>query len=130
MTDTLSNTNFNGITPEIKEILDECPDSAKTGYVYYSEETHKMEPELLKTWEDVYKRQEQKLLRVLCENRGKVLKREYLIDEVWQGDTEFVDAHALTVAVKRLRDKLEDDTQKPEYIKTIYGIGYTWAVNG
>lgn len=70
---------------------------------------------------------EQKLLRVLCENRGKVLKREYLIDEVWQGDTEFVDAHALTVAIKRLRDKLEDDTQKPEYIKTVYGIGYTWA---
>ena len=51
MTGSLSNTNFNGITPEIKEILDECPDSAKTGYVYYSEETHKMEPELLKTWE-------------------------------------------------------------------------------
>ena len=73
---------------------------------------------------------EQKLLKVLCENRGKVVKREYLIDEVWQGDTEFVDAHALTVAVKRLRDKLEDDTQKPEYIKTVYGIGYTWAVNG
>ena len=73
---------------------------------------------------------EQKLLRELCENRGKVLKREYLIDEVWQGDTEFVDAHALTVAIKRLRDKLEDDTQKPEYIKTVYGIGYTWAVNG
>lgn len=71
---------------------------------------------------------EQKLLRVLCENRGKVLKREYLIDEVWQGDTEFVDAHALTVAIKRLRDKLEDDTQKLEYIKTVYGIGYTWAV--
>ena len=71
---------------------------------------------------------EQKLLRVLCENRGKVLKREYLIDEVWQGDTEFVDAHALTVAIKRLRDKLEDDIQKSEYIKTVYGIGYTWAV--
>ena len=65
-----------------------------------------------------------------CEDRGKVLKREYLIDEVWQGDTEFVDAPALTVAVKRLRDKLEDDTQKPEYVKTVYGIGYTWAVNG
>ena len=75
-------------------------------------------------------RQNKMLLRVLCENRGKVLKREYLIDEVWQGDTEFVDAHALTVAVKRLRDKLEDDTQKPEYVKTVYGIGYTWAVNG
>ena len=73
---------------------------------------------------------EQKLLRLLCENRGKVLKREYLIDEVWQGDTEFVDAHALTVAVKRLRDKLEDDVQNPKYIKTVYGIGYTWAVKG
>lgn len=71
---------------------------------------------------------EQKLLRVLCENRGKVLKREYLIDVVWQGDTEFVDAHALTVAVKRLRDKLEKDIQKPNYIRTVYGIGYTWAV--
>ena len=71
---------------------------------------------------------EQKLLRVLCENKGKVLKREYLIDEVWQGDTEFVDAHALTVAIKRLRDKLEDDVQNPRYIKTVYGIGYTWAV--
>ena len=70
---------------------------------------------------------EQKLLRVLCENRGKVLKREYLIDEVWQGDTEFVDAHALTVAIKRLRDKLEDDSQNPEYIRTVYGIGYTWV---
>ena len=55
---------------------------------------------------------------------------EYLIDVVWQGDTEFVDAHALTVAIKRLRDKLEDDVQKPKYIKTVYGIGYTWAVNG
>ncbi len=73
---------------------------------------------------------EQRLLRVLCENRGKVLKREYLIDTVWQGETEFVDSHALTVAVKRLRDKLEEDAQTPEYIKTVYGIGYTWAVKG
>lgn len=61
--------------------------------------------------------------RTLQEAR-EILK--YLIDEVWQGDTEFVDAHALTVAIKRLRDKLEDDVQKPKYIKTVYGIGYTW----
>ena len=51
MTESLSNTNFNGITPEIKEILNKCPESEKTGYVYYSEERHKMEPALLKTWE-------------------------------------------------------------------------------
>lgn len=76
----------------------------------------------------VFSKTEQRLLRVLCENRGRVLKREYLIDTVWQGDTEFVDGHALTVAVKRLRDKLEDDAQNPEYIKTVYGVGYTWAM--
>ena len=67
---------------------------------------------------------EQRLLRLLCENRGATLKRSYLIDEVWQGETEFVDEHALTVTVKRLRDKLG----QPSYIKTVYGIGYTWAV--
>ena len=51
MTGNLLNTNFNGITPEIKEILNKCPESEKTGYVYYSEERHKMEPALMKTWE-------------------------------------------------------------------------------
>ncbi len=71
---------------------------------------------------------EQKLLRILCENRGAAVKRSHLIDTVWQGDTEYVDEHALTVAVKRLRDKLEEDSKNPKYIKTVYGIGYTWAV--
>lgn len=71
---------------------------------------------------------EQKLLRILCANQMATLKRSYLIDAVWQGDTEYVDDHALTVAVKRLRDKLEEDAQNPKYIKTVYGIGYTWAV--
>ncbi len=58
ITGSLSNTNFNGITPEIKELLNECPKSDKTGYVYYSEETHRMEPTLLEIWEtlaDKYK---------------------------------------------------------------------------
>lgn len=71
---------------------------------------------------------EQKLLKILCENRGATLKRSYLIDMVWPGDTEYVDEHALTVAVKRLRDKLETDSARPKYIKTVYGIGYTWVV--
>lgn len=71
---------------------------------------------------------EQRLLKLLCENRGRVIERGRLIDSVWQGDTEFVDEHALTVTIKRLRDKLEDDSKAPRYIKTVYGIGYTWAV--
>lgn len=71
---------------------------------------------------------EQRLLRILVENKGATIKRSYLIDTVWQGDTEYVDGHALTVTIKRLRDKLEDDSTNPAYIKTVYGIGYTWAV--
>ena len=74
-------------------------------------------------------RTEQKLLRILCRNKGATLKRSYLIDQVWQGETEFVDEHALTVTIKRLRDKLEENAKEPVVIKTVYGIGYTWAVD-
>lgn len=70
---------------------------------------------------------EQKLLRLLCENKGATLKRSYLIDRVWQGDAEYVEEHALTVTIKRLRDKLESDPKNPQYIKTVYGIGYIWG---
>lgn len=72
---------------------------------------------------------EQRLLRSLLENRGRVITREKLIDRVWSGETEYVDEHALTVSIKRLRDKLEKDSSNPIYIKTVYGIGYTWAVS-
>jgi len=49
---------------------------------------------------------EQKLLKVLIENKGIALTRNQLIDYVWSGDSEYVDEHALTVTIKRLRDKL------------------------
>lgn len=71
---------------------------------------------------------EQRLLRILVENRPMTVKRESLIDYVWNGDSDFVEEHALTVSVKRLRDKLGDDAAKPRYIKTVYGLGYAWAV--
>lgn len=70
---------------------------------------------------------EQKLLRILCENRGATVKRSHLIDSVWSGETEFVDEHALTVAMKRLRGKLEAGRKKG-YIKTVYGVGYAWVM--
>lgn len=71
---------------------------------------------------------EQKLLRVLVENRGRTLSRSMLVDRVWTDGAEYVDENALSVTVKRLRDKLEDVPSKPRYLKTVYGIGYTWAV--
>lgn len=65
---------------------------------------------------------EQKLLRILVENKGLTLTRDVLIDRIWTDGAEYVDENALSVTVKRLRDKLG----AADYIKTVYGIGYTW----
>ncbi|MCF2671224.1 response regulator transcription factor [Butyricicoccus pullicaecorum] len=71
---------------------------------------------------------EQKLLRMLVENRGQTLPRAALVDRIWTDGAEYVDENALSVTVKRLRDKLEDTPSRPHYLKTVYGVGYTWAV--
>ena len=65
---------------------------------------------------------EQRLLRLLVENRGRTLPRELLLEKVWDGGA-FVDENALSVAVRRLRAKLGSAP-----IKTVYGVGYTWEV--
>ena len=67
-------------------------------------------------------RTEQRLLRLLVENRGRTLPRELLLEKVWDGGA-FVDENALSVAVRRLRAKLGNAP-----IKTVYGVGYTWEV--
>ena len=72
---------------------------------------------------------EQRLLRILVENRGRVLPRETLLERVWPDGAQYVEENALSVTVKRLRDKLEDTPSKPRFLRTVYGIGYTWAVN-
>ena len=72
---------------------------------------------------------EQKLLRLLVENRGRTLTRAQLVDRIWTDGAAYVDENALSVTVKRLRDKLEETPSRPRYIKTVYGLGYTWAVN-
>lgn len=71
---------------------------------------------------------EQKLLNILIANKGNTVTRDRLIDKIWGYDVDFVDDNSLSVAIKRLRDKLEDNPKKPEYVKTIYGIGYAWGV--
>ena len=71
---------------------------------------------------------EQKLLRILVENRGQTLSRATLVDRIWTEGAEYVDENALSVTMKRLRDKLEDTPSQPAYLKTVYGIGYTWVV--
>ena len=62
---------------------------------------------------------EQKLLKILMQNIGKTMERNVLIDRVWSDGAEFVEENALSVCVKRLRQKLQGIP-----IKTVYGIGY------
>ena len=71
---------------------------------------------------------EQKLLRLLVENLGRTLSQAMLVDRIWTDGAAFVEENALSVTVKRLRGKLEDNLSAPKYLKTVYGIGYTWAV--
>lgn len=66
---------------------------------------------------------EQKLLYLLVENRGRIMSRSLLIDRIWTDGEQYVDENALSVTVKRLRDKLSAHN----HIKTIYGIGYKWT---
>ena len=65
---------------------------------------------------------EQKLLRLLVENQGNTLSRSLLIDRIWTDGAEYVDENALSVTIKRLRDKLGAHN----FIQTVYGIGYCW----
>lgn len=71
-------------------------------------------------------RTEQKLLQILLENRGNTIPKEVLLEKIWQDGAEYVEDNALSVAVKRLRTKIEDNPSKPEHIVNIYGIGYVW----
>lgn len=71
---------------------------------------------------------EQRLLEYLLINRGITLSRNKLIDYIWTNSGDYVYENAISVAIKRLRDKLEDNPSKPEYIKTVHGIGYRWMI--
>ncbi len=67
---------------------------------------------------------EYRLLLVFLNNKGTILSRDRLIDEIYNIAGEFVNDNTLTVYVKRLRDKIEDNPQNPSFIKTVRGLGY------
>lgn len=67
---------------------------------------------------------EYRLLKVLTKNPKVVLTRQVLLEKLWDIDENFVDEHALTAAVSRVRNKIE--TNGRQYIKTVYGMGYMW----
>lgn len=67
---------------------------------------------------------EYRLLLILLNNRGNVLSRNQLLENIWDVAGDFVEDNTLTVYIKRLRDKIEEEPTKPEFVKTIRGLGY------
>lgn len=67
---------------------------------------------------------EYRLLLIFANNKGQVLSRSQLLERIWDVAGDFVNDNTLTVYIKRIREKLEDDPQKPTIIKTVRGLGY------
>ncbi len=67
---------------------------------------------------------EYRLLLTLINNRGNILTRNKLLEEIWDVEGDFVNDNTLTVYIKRLRNKIENDPANPEIIKTVRGLGY------
>ena len=67
---------------------------------------------------------EYRLFLIFANNLGQVLTRTQLLERIWDVAGDFVNDNTLTVYIKRLREKLEDNPQKPTIIKTVRGLGY------
>lgn len=67
---------------------------------------------------------EYRLLLLFLNHRGMILSRSMLLEEIWDIAGDFVNDNTLTVYIKRLRDKIEEDPQNPKIIKTVRGLGY------
>ncbi|MBQ8086771.1 MAG: response regulator transcription factor [Lachnospiraceae bacterium] len=63
------------------------------------------------------------LLKLLIENKGVTLKKEYIFSTIWGSDSES-ELQTLTVHIKWLREKIEEDAKKPKHIITVWGVGY------
>lgn len=67
---------------------------------------------------------EQRILLTFMNNKNVILTRDKLLDIIWDAAGNFVNDNTLTVCIKRLREKIEDDPTNPKIIKTIRGVGY------
>ncbi len=67
---------------------------------------------------------EYRLLLVFLNHRGQLLTRSALLEEIWDAAGEYVNDNTLTVYIKRLREKIEEDPQNPQLIHTVRGMGY------
>lgn len=69
---------------------------------------------------------EQRLLILFLQNPGMVLSRETILERLWDSQSDFVDDNTLSVYIRRLRSKIEDDPNHPVWLLTVRGMGYKW----
>ncbi len=69
---------------------------------------------------------EYRLLCLFLENRGRILTRTMILDKLWDGAGSYVDDNTLSVYVRRLREKLEENPSCPKRLVTVRGVGYQW----
>jgi len=67
---------------------------------------------------------EYRMLLAFINNKGQVLSRNQLLEGIWDLEGNFINNNTLSVYIKRLREKLEDDSQNPKIIETVRGLGY------
>lgn len=69
---------------------------------------------------------EYRLLCLLVQNAGRILTREAILDALWDGNGNYVDDNTLSVYIRRLREKVEEDPSRPDHLLTVRGFGYQW----
>lgn len=69
---------------------------------------------------------ETKLLKYLMVNSKQIISKEQLLQAIWDIDGNFIDENTLAVNIRRIRQKIEDDSSSPKYIKNVRGVGYVW----
>jgi DNA-binding response OmpR family regulator len=67
------------------------------------------------------------LLETLLANKGRVLDRDSILERVW-GESEYIDRSTVDVHIRRLREKIEEDPDRPRYVRTVRGVGYKFAI--
>ena len=69
---------------------------------------------------------EYRLLSLFILHDGQTLTRNYILDELWDGHGNFVDDNTLSVYIRRLREKIEEESSRPVHLVTVRGVGYRW----
>ena len=88
---------------------------------------HTLEARVFKNNEEIFLTSaEYKLLLILIQNKNMVLSRAQILEKLWDVTYDFINYNTLSVYIKRLREKIEDDSSKPQYILTVRGLGYKW----